>query len=616
MAKKLKREINYLNKDFAGFRADLINYAQTYFPSTYTDFSDTSPGVMFMEMASYVGDVLSFYLDNNIQENFLQYSRQTPNIFDLAYMFNYTPKVTGLATVELDFFQQVPAKQVDGAAVPDYSYALTIGADTQITSTEASGTKFIIEDPVDFAVSSSQDPTEVTIAQVTDNSPSYFLLKKKRKATSSTIVSKSFSFGAPEEFPTVEIDASNIAGIVDVFDAAGNQYYEVGHLGEELIFDSVKNTNINDPNNYQNSDDAPYILKTKKVQRRFATRFLNASTLQLQFGSGKPNDNDEEILPDPSNVGIGLPFEKDKLRTAFAPTNFIFSNTYGVAPSNTTLTVRYLTGGGVSSNSSANTVTQIDTSNITFNNSNLNATTANFIFGTIAVNNEDAATGGQDGDTIEEIRQNSMANYSSQLRNVTANDYLVRALSMPSRFGVIAKAYAQRPKADENPSSLDLYILSYDNQRKLRLASSSLKKNLKTYLNQYRMLGDTISLKDAYVLNIAIDFEIITLPDYNNNQVLFTCISELKNKFNIGNWGINQPIILRELFTLLDNVDGVQTVKKVLVSNKRGTSQGYSQYAYDINGATLNGVIYPSLDPSIFEVKYPDLDITGKVVTL
>ena len=209
-----------------------------------------------------------------------------------------------------------------------------------------------------------------------------------------------------------------------------------------------------------------------------------------------------------------------------------------------------------------------------------------------------------------------MANYSSQLRNVTANDYLVRALSMPSRFGVIAKAYAQRPKADENPSSLDLYVLSYDNQRKLRLASSSLKKNLKTYLNQYRMLGDTISLKDAYVLNIAVDFEIITLPDYNNNQVLFTCISELKNKFNIGNWGINQPIILRELFTLLDNVDGVQTVKKVLISNKRGTSQGYSQYAYDISGATLNGVIYPSLDPSIFEVKYPDLDITGKVVTL
>ncbi len=616
MAKKLKREINYLNKDFAGFRADLINYAQTYFPSTYTDFSDTSPGVMFMEMASYVGDVLSFYLDNNIQENFLQYSRQTPNIFDLAYMFNYTPKVTGLATVELDFFQQVPSKQVDGAAVPDYSYALTIGADTQITSTEASGTKFIIEDPIDFAVSSSQDPTEITIAQVTSNSPSYFLLKKKRKATSSTIISKTFTFGASEEFPTVEIAASNIAGILDVFDASGNQYYEVGHLGEELIFDSIKNTNINDPNNYQNSDDAPYILKTKKVQRRFATRFLNASTLQLQFGSGKPNDTDEEILPDPSNVGIGLPFEKDKLRTAFSPTNFIFSNTYGVAPSNTTLTCRYLTGGGVSSNSSANTITQIDTSNVTFNNSNLNSTTANFIFGTIAVNNENAATGGQDGDTIEEIRQNSMANYSSQLRNVTANDYLVRALSMPSRFGVIAKAYAQRPKADENPSSLDLYVLSYNNQRKLRLASSSLKKNLKTYLNQYRMLGDTISLKDAYVLNIAVDFEIITLPDYNNNQVLFTCISELKNKFNIGNWGINQPIILRELFTLLDNVDGVQTVKKVLISNKRGTSQGYSQYAYDINGATLNGVIYPSLDPSIFEVKYPDLDITGKVVTL
>ena len=610
------REIKYLNKDFAGFRADLINYAQTYFPNTYTDFSSTSPGTMFLEMAAYVGDVMSFYLDNQIQENFLQYSRQTPNIFDLAYMFNYKPKVTGLSTVELDFYQEVPAKQVSGSAVPDYDYALYIEANTQVTSTNNSSVKFTIEDPIDFAVSNSLDPTTVTVAQVSDNSPTYFLLKKKRKAISGTINSTTFSFGASSEFPTTQISTTNIAGIIDCFDSDGNQWYEVDHLAQDMVYDSIKNTNVNDPNNYQNSDDAPYILKTKQVQRRFATRFLSEGVLQLQFGSGNPDVTDEEITPNPFNVGIGLPFEKNKLTTAYSPTNFIFTNTYGIAPSNTTLTVRYYTGGGVEANVPANSITTLNTSTIRFNKTGLNSTTANYIFGTAAVNNEAAASGGQDGDTVEEIRQNTISQYSSQLRNVTADDYLVRALSMPSKFGVVSKAYTQKPKADENLTALDLYILSQDQNGKLRSASTSLKKNLKTYINQYRMIGDTIAIKDAFVININCDFEIITLPNYNNNEVLINCINALKTYFDINKWQINQPIITRDLFTTLDAIEGVQTVKKVLIGNKRGTTSGYSQYAYDIDGATQNGVIYPSLDPSIFEVKYPNQDIKGKVVTL
>ena len=610
------REIKYLNKDFAGFRADLLNYAQTYFPTTYTDFDASSPGVMFMEMAAYVGDVMSFYLDNQIQENFLQYSRQTPNIFDLAYMFNYKPKVTGLATVELDFYQEVPAKTVSGSAVPDYDYALYIDANTQVTSTNNSSVKFTIEDPIDFAVSNSLDPTTVTVAQVSNDSPTYFLLKKKRKAISGTINTTTFSFGAPTEFPTTQISTANIAGIIDCFDSDGNEWYEVDHLAQDMVYDSIKNTNINDPNNYQNSDDTPYILKTKQVQRRFATRFLSEGVLQLQFGSGNPSITDEEVTPNPFNVGLGLPFEKNKLTTSYSPTNFIFTNTYGISPSNTTLTVRYYTGGGVEANVPANSITTLNTSTVRFNKTGLNTTTANYIFGTVAANNEYAASGGQDGDTVEEIRQNTISQYSSQLRNVTADDYLVRALSIPSKFGVVAKAHTQKPKADENLTALDLYILTYDANGKLRTASSSLKKNLKTYINQYRMIGDTMAIKDAFVINVGCDFEIITLPNYNNNEVLINCINALKSYFNTNNWQINQPIIMRDLYTTLDAIEGVQTVKKVIIGNKRGTTSGYSQYAYDVGGATQNGVIYPSLDPSIFEVKYPNQDIKGKVVTL
>jgi hypothetical protein len=418
------------------------------------------------------------------------------------------------------------------------------------------------------------------------------------------------------EFSTVTINGANIAGVVDIVDSDGNIWYEVDHLAQELVFDGIKNTNINDPNNYQNSNDTPYILQTKQVQRRFTTRFLNPTTLQLQFGSGNPNDNDENVIPNPSNVGLGLPFEKDKLTTAYSPTNFIFTNTYGIAPSNTTLTVRYLTGGGVRSNVLANNLTVLNTSNIRFIKNNLNSNTAQFIFNSVASNNENAASGGRGGDSIEEIRQNSISNFSTQLRNVTADDYLIRALSMPPKYGVITKAYTEKPKADDANTTLDLYVLSSNSVGNLVNASTALKNNLKTYINQYRMIGDTISIKDAFIINIECNFEIIILPNYNSNEILFRCISALQDYFNINKWQINQPIVLRDINVLLDNIEGVQTINKIGILNKAGINSGYSQHAYDIAAATQNGVIYPSLDPSIFELKYPSIDIKGKVVTI
>jgi hypothetical protein len=611
----VNRDIKYVNKDFNEFRSQLLNYAQTYFPNTYTDFTPSSPGVMFMEMASYVGDVLSFYLDNQIQENFLQYARQSNNLYELAYMFGYKPKTTGLATVDIDFYQLVPSKTVGLDVIPDYDYALYIDTNTQVTS-RSTTTRFIIEDPIDFTISSSLDPTTVSVAQVSGGSPTYYLLKKTRKATSGTISSTSFSFGSPVEFSTVTINGTNIAGIIDIVDSDGNIWYEVDHLAQELVFDGIKNTNINDPNNYQNSDDTPYILQTKQVQRRFTTRFLNLTTLQLQFGSGNPSDNDENVIPNPSNVGLGLPFEKNKLTTAYSPTNFIFTDTYGISPSNTTLTVRYLTGGGVGSNVNANDLTTLNTSTIKFLKNNLNSTTAQYIFNSVASNNENAASGGQDGDSIEEVRQNSISNFSTQLRNVTADDYLIRALSMSPKYGVVAKAYVEKPKAEDANTTLDLYVLSYNSNGNLTTASTTLKNNLKTYINQYRMIGDTLSIKDAFIINIACDFEIITLPNYNSNEVIFRCISALQNYFSINNWQINQPIILRDISVLIDNIEGVQTVNKVNITNKAGTTSGYSQYAYDIAGATQKNIIYPSLDPSIFELKYPNTDIKGRVVTI
>jgi hypothetical protein len=615
----VRRNIQYLNKDFTELRASLINYARTYFPTTYNDFSPTSPGMMFMEMAAYVGDVLSFYLDNQIQENFLQYARQTNNLYELAYMFGYKPNVTQVATVNLDFYQQVPATVTNR---PDFTYSLYIPENTTAVSSASGSVSFIIQDPVDFSVSSSGDPTETTIYSVDGfGNPTFYLLKKTRKAISSTINTTTFNFTTPEQFTTVEITANNIVGILDIVDSDGNTWYEVDYLAQDTVYDSIRNTNVNDPNLSQYQGDTPFLLQLKSVQRRFITRFLNNTTLQLQFGAGTSADTDEEILPNPDNVGLGLPFEIDKLTTAFAPSNFVFTKTYGIAPSNTTLTVRYLTGGGVAANVPANTVNQITSGNVQFLNTNLNAITANVIFNSLTVNNLAAADGGGDGDSVEEIRQNSSANFATQLRNVTQDDYLVRALSLPAKFGVIAKAYIEPTKAQSVASGaaasiLDLYVLSFDNNSKLNNASLALKQNLSTYLSQYRMVNDSINIKDAFIINIGVNFDIIVLPNYNSNEVLTKCILALQDFFAIKNWQINEPIVLRDVYVVLDNVEGVQTVKNLTFSNKVGTNLGYSQYAYDITGATINGVVYPSLDPMIFEVKYPNTDIQGRVVTL
>ena len=615
----IRRDINYINKDFAEYRNTLINYSQTYFPTTYTDFSETSPGMMFIEQAAYVGDVLSFYLDNQVQETYLQYARQDDNLYDLAYMYGYKPKATGLAITSVDFYQQVPSKLSGSAYVPDFDYALYVNQNTVVSTTAGSSTSFTTDEPIDFSVSNSLDPTIVSVAQVSAGNPTYYLLKKTRRAFSGVINNTSVTFGAPEEFATTEINGTNLSNIIDVFDSDGNQWYEVDYLGQDAVYTGLKNVNTNDPNTYTDAD-TPYILQTKRVQTRFATRFLNANTLQLQFGAGSPTETTENVIPNPDNVGLGLPFGQSKLTTAYSPTNFVFTNTYGIAPSNTTLTIRYYTGGGVQSNIPSNTLTNPTTSTIQFLKGGLDPTTAQYVFDSIATNNPIAASGGQDGDTIEEIRQNSISNFPTQLRNVTSNDYLIRALSMPPKFGVISKAWAQKPLVEDindGPSAtLDIYLLSSDLNGKLTTASQALKENVKTYINEYRMISDTISIKNAFVINFNVNFEIITFPNYNGNQVVEECILELKDYFSIDKWQINQPIIISNLFVLLDQVEGVQTVKQVNLNNVAGTSQGYSKYAYDMNGALQNGTIFPSLDPSIFELKYPDNDIKGRVVTL
>lgn len=617
------KNITYLNKDFNTFRNALIEYAKTYYPNSYNDFSTSSPGTMFIEMAAYVGDVLSFYLDNQVQENFLEYAKQTNNLYTLAYMLGYRPKVTSAAITTLDVYQQVPSSGSNYE--PDFNYAMIVEEGLQVRSNINNSNYFYCPNRINFAQSSSANPTDISVYTVDGlGNPNTYLLKKSTQAISGEVKTTTFTFGAAERFPIRTIQDNNIIEILSVYDSDGNRWYEVPYLAQNYILNPVANTALNYPGLYQEANEVPYIIERLEVPRRFVSRFNSNETLELEFGAGINATSGS--IPNPFNVGIGTVNGIDLLNTAFDPTNFVANDSYGIAPSNTTLTITYLVGGGASANVGTNELTQITNVSTMFT-ATVNPTVGATIQGTLATNNSVQAVGGGGGDTPDMIRYNTLAKFPSQMRAVTQQDYLGIVLGMPPKFGQVAKAYVTKDSAtfnknlstqpgERDPLSTSIYLLGYNTDGTFTIPGQALLTNLQSYLKDYRMLTDTIILKSAYIINIQVEFDIVLRPNYTSREVLATCLSLLKDYFSREKWQINQPIILSEVYTLLDQVAGVQSVQKVRINNIAGTTKGYSQYSYDIPGATLNGVIYPSLDPSVFEVKYPDVDIQGRVVTL
>ena len=599
--------ISYLNKTFPQFKDSLVNYARTYFPTAYNDFTEATPGALFIDMASYVGDVMSFYLDTQVQENFLLYAKEKENLFALSYMLGYRPKVSYAANTLVDLYQLIPTSGSGTNLVPDYRYALIVPENTQLTS-NANGTKFLTTQKIDFRDTGSAEVTFV------DND--YFLIKKSTPAVSAEIRSTTLTFTTPEKFSISNITDTNILQILDATDTQGNSWYEVPYLAQSTVFDKVVNPT-------SGSDGVPYLIRLKRVPRRYVSRFLSDNTLQLEFGAGVANTSDNSILPNPDTIQLGLVPGISNLYNNFNQASVFFTQEYGLAPSSN-ITVRYLVGGGVTSNVASNTITTIDNAPAYFP-SGITGNLADNIKASLASNNPDVASGGRNGDQVEEIRNNAFYAYQSQLRAVTREDYMVRALSLPSDYGSISKVYVTQDVVREalatptistteenNPLSLDMYVLAYNSNKQLTASSTTLKNNLASYINQFRMVTDAINIKDAFYINIGVNFDIVVASGYSNNDVVTNCIVALQDHFAIEKWNINQPIVLADITSRLLQVKGVQNVIKVEIVNKQGGN--YSPYAYDIPGATRLGNIYPSVDPSVFEVRFPNIDIQGRVV--
>lgn len=613
MAKK-SRDIKYLNKDFSQFRENLIQMAKTYYKDTINDFSPNDPAMMFVEMSSYVGDVLSFYIDKQLRESFLLYAQEKKNIFALAQSLGYRPLPKTPSVVTLEIFQLIPAKGTGASITPDWDYALKVKKGMQATSNESSITFRTTED-VDFNV--ALDRT-ISVYQI-DNAgnPLYYLVKKSVTAISGEISQTTITIGEPEQYKKIVLSDKEITSIESVVDSNGNNWVEVPFLAQSTILKSEKNTNnININNSLSDYEKSPYILSWVEVPKRFVTRYRNDYSLELQFGGGLTDNNEaKEYIPNPYNIGLTTPFGRTHMGDYFAQSNVISQDSYGEVPQNTTMTINYIRGGGIKTNVRSNTITKINLIETETYSTNLNQELLNATRNSIAVNNPEPARGGRDEMSEEEIRQNSLMSFASQYRAITQEDYTVRTLSMPSKFGSVAKAYVKRSTNDTTKNAnINIHVLSYDSDKKLTQCSTTLKNNIVKYLQGFKMITDNINIIDAFIVNIKVDFEITVLPEYNSNEVLLNCIDKLKDYFNIDKWSINQPIIESDIIKIIANTDGVQSVIEVLLTdNSSNISSIHGTYNLDAAYDKTKKVWYPSLDPMIFEVRNQDTDIRGKV---
>jgi len=658
---RVQKEVRYLNKDFGSFREGLIEFAKTYYPNTYNDFNEASPGMMFIEMASYVGDVLSYYVDSQFKEMLLAYAEDRKTIYEMAQTFGYKPKITSPSFTTIDIFQTVPATGTGASVKPDMKYALTVNEGTIVNANN--GTMFRTLEDCNFKYSSSFDPLTIDVYEINQSTkvPSLYLLKKSIKISSGTTKIEYFTFGAAESYLRIKLQETKIIEILSVTDSDNNTWYEVPYLAQDTTFIDVENTAANDPDLVQYNDQVPYILKLKRTPRRFITYIVQDGSTELRFGSGISDSPDEEIVPNPNSIGSSLPGSPSFLDTYFDPANFLKTKAYGQAPANTTLTIKYTYGGGIGDNVAANTISNIGAVAFTIEESSLNAETVTSTKRSVAATNPSPASGGKSTESTTEIKNNALAFFQAQGRAVTKEDYITRTYAMHTKYGAVAKAYIVQDEQlnipnmqvettvgsgvfiDErnldqlrskdiissikrlpNPLALNLYTLGYDANKKLTQLNVAVKENLKIYLGQYRLVTDAVNIKNAWIINIGVKFNFIARQGFNKNEITLRCIERIKEFFNIDRWQINQPIVIAELAAAISNVNGVGAIvapvednpqkHTVLITNKWQSADGYSGNIYDINYAAKNGIIYPSLDPSMFELKYPNTDIEGRAI--
>lgn len=599
------RQRTFLNKDFDSLRSDLITYTRAFYPDRIQDFSEASLGGALVDLAAYVGDVMSFYLDHQFGELFVDTAIETQNIENIIRSAGVEITGNSPAVVELQFAIEVPAIKVGSVYEPMPSSLPKILQGT--IAAASNGTRFETVEDIDFADRDSDGNfiAKIKIASTNANgSPATLFMGRNVQAISGFTRTETFVISNTfVPFRRLTLSNSNVTSINSITDSEGNQYYKVGALTQDTVFKGI-------PNQRSDNELVELLLEIMPAPYRYLSEIDLATRLTtITFGGGQATSIDNDIIPDPSEFAIPLFGKKNFERFSIDPNNLLNTRTLGVSPQGTTLSINYRYGGGLSHNVAAGTIRTISTLLMTFPR-NPTAALAAQIRATSDVTNEGPASGGENAPTINELKSKVPSARNAQQRIVTKEDLLARVYTMPSSFGRVFRAGVRNNPA--NPQAAQLFILSRDANKKLIQSPDSLKDNLITFLNQFRMISDAIDILDAPIANIGIEFEIVTDPKANKNVLVQNIIARLQSFFAQDNFQIDQPIRISDVQNIIFNNVGVVSVTQLRFKNIVGTSDGrvYSNNSLNITTNTVRGLLFPP-PGGMLELKYPDFDILG-----
>lgn len=596
---------NYLAKDFDSFKTELVTYARNYFIQQNADFSEASLGGMFVELAAYVGDSLSFFLDHQFNELDPETAVETNNV--IAHARNAGVKAAGAApaVTDLKIFIEVPSELSEGAYVPMGSALPIIREGTTCSST--TGPTFTIYQDLDFSekdINGNYLASIITSQLDSSGNPAAFIMSRVIGAVSGEIKVQSVTVGSQVPFRKILLNDSNISEIISVIDSDGNNYYEVDYLTQDTVFKRSRNIS-------QDQFEVPSNIEVISAPRRFTRDVDPISTnTTLTFGSGDASSTEDDAIPDPSKLALPLYGRNTFQRFSIDPKNLLNTNTLGIAPSNTTLRITYRAGGGAFHNVGANTINTFSNVDIVFPKNPSAVISANVV-NSLDVLNERPASGGAPKQTIEELRTSIFSARNEQSRVVTQDDLLSRIYTLPPQFGRIYRASIR--KSTRNPLASELYILSRNAAGQLTGSPDTLKKNLSKYLNEFRLISDAIDVLDATVINYGLEYSIVVAPDVNKSQVNLAVISELSKITNNRFYQIDQPLVEADFINIIINVPGVLALEKLIFFNRTGEVSGrtYSNFNYDLESNKFKGMIVGP-PGSIFELRFPNSDIIGQ----
>jgi hypothetical protein len=596
MSKK-NTAINYTSRDFESIRRDLEDFAKRYYPNTYKDFNRASFGSLMLDTVSYVGDILSFYLDYQMNETFLDSAVDYDNVVKLARQLGYKLQTSPSSYGRLTFFVEVPASPL--GLGPEATLIPVLQAGSTFSST--GGGFYTLLGDVDFSLEGNQ--IVVGSADSATGIPLTYVIRATGIAVSGRLGNQQISIGDFVRFRRVPLEISNVSNIVKVTDSEGNEYFEVDHLSQNIIYKAIRNTTTT-------RETVPNLLKAVPVARRFTVETLNGLSF-LQFGYGSDSNSLTNPVVDPTEVVLDLNGRTYTTDSDFDPTKLIDTDKFGIGPSNTTLTVQYRFNTTSDVNAAVDTINGVANANFKFNNQgSLSPANRNSVINSLEVTNEEQFVGSVSLPSSEEIRQRAFSYFATQNRAVTAQDYQAICYGMPAKFGMIKRA-AILKDPDEFKRNVNIYVISENSSGKLTAANTTLKNNLKNWITQYKMISDTVDILDAEIVNFDISYEILTDINANRFDVINSCNERLTSKF-IMKQDIGEPIKITDIYRELQKVNGVVDVTSVDVGLKSGGI--YSESNYDFDAAlSSDGRMIEAQPNIVFELKYPNVDIKGSI---